>query len=80
MLRVIIPAALAVAVLSGCTMQEPTYPPTKGAVLGDNTPRTVEYPSGRYQLYGEGTTSSPYYWAWIPAGASPPAPPPLPRR
>jgi meiotically up-regulated gene 157 (Mug157) protein len=78
LLRVIIPATLAIAVLGGCTVQEPTYPPTRGAVLGDNTPRTVDYPNGRYQLYGDGTTASPYYWAWIPAGSSPPAPPPIP--
>ena len=68
--RIILPASLAAAaVLGGCTsMQEPTYAPTRGAVLGDNTPRTVAYPGGRYQLYGEGTTASPYYWVWIPAG------------
>ena len=78
--RFVLPASLAAAtLLGGCTsMQEPTYPPTKGAVLGDNNPRTVEYPGGRYQLYGEGTTASPYYWVWIPTGSTPTAPPPLP--
>ena len=80
LLRVIIPATLAVAALAGCAVQEPTYPPTTGAVLGDNTPRTVDYPTGRYQLYGQGTSASPYYWAWIPAGSSPPSPPPIPPR
>jgi len=38
------------------------------------------YPNGRYELRGDGTASSPYYWAWIPAGAEsvagPPPPPP----
>lgn len=77
-LRLIISAALAVAALAGCTVQQPTYQPTRGAVLGDNTPRTVDYPNGRYQLYGDGTASSPYYWAWIPAGSAPPSPPPIP--
>jgi len=24
--------------------------------------------------------NSPYYWVWIPAGATPPNPPPPPRR
>lgn len=77
--RIIVPASLAAAaLLGGCTtMQEPTYPPTKGAVLGAN-PRTVEYPGGRYQLYGEGTTTAPYYWVWIPTGSTPATPPPLP--
>ncbi len=73
-----IPASLAVTLLGGCAWQDP-YTPAPGAVGGgSSSSRTVEYPGGRYQLYGEGTTSSPYYWAWIPAGATPPAPPPLP--
>ena len=33
-----------------------------------------------YQLYGEGTTASPYYWVWVPAGTTVVPPPPLPRR
>ena len=77
---IVVPASLAAALLGGCTaMQDPTYPPTTGAVLGSpNT--TVDYPGGRYQLYGSGTTASPYYWVWVPAGAtSVPNPPPLPR-
>jgi hypothetical protein len=78
MLRVIIPATVVVAALAGCTVQEPASQPTRGAVVGDNTPRTVQYPNGRYQLYGQGTTESPYYWAWIPAGSNPPSPPPIP--
>ena len=40
---------------------------------------TVAAANGRYQLYGNGTTQ-PYYWVWVPAGATVPAPPPLPRR
>src|SRR5690242_9329057 len=41
--------------------------------------RVVTYPEGRYQLYGDGTRT-PYYWVWVPAGAStvPPPPPPVP--
>jgi hypothetical protein len=38
--------------------------------------RVVTSAEGRWQLYGDGTSSAPYYWAWIPAGANPPAPPP----
>jgi hypothetical protein len=45
--------------------------------------RVYTYPDGRYELHGEGTASSPYYWVWIPSGVqsvpSPP-PPPVPSR
>ncbi len=45
--------------------------------------RVVTYPEGRYQLYGDGTRV-PYYWVWVPSGATvapaPPAPPPVPTR
>ena len=77
---IVVPASLAAALLGGCTaMQDPTYPPTTGAVLGaPNT--TVDYPGGRYQLYGSGTTASPYYWVWVPAGSMPTPPPPPPNR
>ena len=76
--RVLVPATLAISALAGCAMQDPTYPPTTGAVLGGSPARTVDYPGGRDQLYGDGTTSAPYYWVWVPAGTNPPAPPPLP--
>ena len=77
--RILVPATLAVGALSGCAVQEPTYPPTTGAVLGAPAqPRTVEYSTGKYQLYGDGSTAAPYYWVWIPAGTNPPAPPALP--
>lgn len=36
--------------------------------------RQVVYPEGRYELYGDATNG--YYWAWIPSGMTPPAPPP----
>jgi hypothetical protein len=76
--RILVPASLAAALLGGCAWQDP-YPPTTGAVLGgSSSSRTVEYPAGRYQLYGAGTSSSPYYWVWVPAGSNPPTPPPLP--
>lgn len=76
--RVLVPATLALSVLAGCAVQDPTYPPTTGAVLGGSTPRTVEYPGGKYQLYGDGSSASPYYWVWVPAGTNPPPPPPFP--
>jgi hypothetical protein len=44
------------------------------------TTQVVTYPEGRWTLYGDGSTASPHYWVWVPAGASPPAPPPIPKR
>jgi hypothetical protein len=38
-------------------------------------PRVVEYPTGRYELRGDGVTT-PYTWVWIPN--PPAAPPPAP--
>ena len=76
--RVLVPASLAVGLLAGCAVQDPAYPPTTGAVLGESGSRTVEYPGGRYQLHGDGSTASPHYWVWIPAGTTPPPPPALP--
>ena len=32
--RILVPATLAVGLLSGCAVQDPAYPPTTGAVLG----------------------------------------------
>jgi hypothetical protein len=78
--RILVPMTLAVGVLSGCAIQDPAYPPTTGAVLGAPGPRTVEYPGGKYQLYGDGTNAAPYYWVWVPAGTNPPPPPALPTR
>src|SRR5262245_19350773 len=43
------------------------------------SPQIVTSPGGRYQLYGDGL-NTPYYWAWIPSGVTPPPPPPLPVR
>ena len=43
------------------------------------TSASVAQPGGQYQLYGNGTAASPYYWAWVPSGAYIP-PPPLPPR
>jgi hypothetical protein len=48
-----------------------------GAVVVSPAERVMTYPEGRYELRGDGRTT-PYYWVWIPAGATPPAPPPLP--
>lgn len=39
--------------------------------------RVVQYPHGRYQLYGDGV-QTPYQWVWIPNPPPPPAAPPPP--
>jgi len=39
------------------------------------TPRVVEYPTGRYELRGDGT-AAPYTWVWIPNPPPPPSAPP----
>jgi hypothetical protein len=83
-------AAFAGAALlgSGCVSYtkettERTVPVPVAAATPAPPDRVVTYPEGRYQLYGDGTRV-PYYWVWVPSGASaapaPPAPPPLPTR
>ena len=64
---------LALGSLAGCAYD------TQTAVAADKTPtRTVLYPGGRYQLYGDGV-GTPYYWVWVPTGGNiANAPPPLP--
>ena len=76
---------LSSAVLGGCVYRERTTvpaasPPSTVVVAPAASDRVVTYPEGRYELRGDGTTTAPYYWVWIPAGATPPNPPPLPRR
>jgi hypothetical protein len=40
--------------------------------------RVYTYPEGRFELRGNGSTDSPFFWVWIPSGiASVPAPPSL---
>jgi hypothetical protein len=70
-------------ILSGCAHREPAVvvPATPTVVVAPVTSeRVVTYPEGRYELRGDGTGASPYYWVWIPRGAAPPSPPPPPRR
>lgn len=70
--------------LSGCASRTVTPVPvaaspatTTVVVTSPTGQRVVNYPSGRYELYGDGTTT-PYYWVWVPAGTALPAPPPPP--
>ena len=75
----------AVTLLGGCgrTTVVPVpaaSPPTTTTVVVTSpaaSQRVVSYPSGRYELYGDGA-STPFYWVWVPAGATLPAPPPPP--
>lgn len=71
---------LAGCVYSSKESERVTPAPSSVAVPPHQPPQRVyTYPEGRYELQGNGTPSSPYYWVWIPAGAqSVPAPPPLP--
>jgi hypothetical protein len=72
-----------IAMAGGCTTRESAVVPASSPPSVAGTPaneRVVTYPEGRYELRGDGTAVSPYYWVWIPAGANPPNPPPPPRR
>jgi hypothetical protein len=73
-LRVAFLGPFAAAVLGGCA---PNTTPVVGgpsAPVATSTadPRMVTYPEGRYQLIGDGTAASPYYWVWVPTGAAAP--------
>jgi Domain of unknown function (DUF4124) len=51
------------------------YPTAPSAPPG---PRVVEFPTGRYELRGDGVTT-PHSWVWVPNPPSaPPGPPPVP--
>jgi len=65
-----IPAGTTTVVVA---QQPPAVPRVTNVVLTP-TQRQVVYPEGRYELYGDATSG--YYWAWIPNGVTPPAPPP----
>ncbi len=64
--------------LGGCAYYSPTPVVAQTEQTGQ---RVYAYPNGQYELRGNGTTTSPYYWVWIPTGAQTgvnPPPPPLP--
>ncbi len=72
-----------IGALAGCmykrteTERTLTPPPNQVAVVRP-TQRVYTYSEGRYELRGDGTSASPYYWVWIPNGAQSVTPPPLP--
>jgi hypothetical protein len=56
--------------------QPPAYAPAYPPGAASSMPRVVEFPTGRYELRGDGVYA-PYSWVWIPnPPASPPPPPP----
>jgi len=72
----------------GCAYESERTAQAPTAVVGTSTPvvvtqtsatpRVVTYRDGRWELRGDGSTSSPYYWVWVPTGgvtvaATPPA-------
>jgi len=85
MKRLAIPAvllALGTGGLSGCVYKEKervaTTPAPSAVVVAQPGQRVYAYREGRYELHGDGTATSPYYWVWIPAGSQAVPPPPLP--
>ena len=76
-------ALLGSTMLGGCVYRTETQVPaaspatTTTVVVTSPAGRVVTYPSGRYELYGDGM-NTPYYWVWIPAGSTLPTPPPPP--
>lgn len=74
-------AALILATaLGGCVYTERVVEvdrPAPAVAVATSSPDRVVYPEGRWQLYGNGR-ATPYYWVWIPAGMTPPAPPAYP--
>ena len=56
----------------------PVAPAAPTVIVAQPSDRVVTYPQGRYELYGQGSRESPYYWVWVPTGATPPPPPALP--
>jgi Domain of unknown function (DUF4124) len=57
----------------------PVYAPAPAyaAPAPPPVPRVVEFPTGRYELRGDGVYS-PYSWVWIPNPPVAPPPPPAP--
>jgi hypothetical protein len=48
-------------------------PPQTVRLVVTSADRVVTYPDERWQLHGDGTRESPYYWMWVPAGRTSPS-------
>jgi len=66
----IVTLALMAGLVAACATEAPVV--TTASVPAT---QTVVYQGGQYKLYGSGTATSPYYWVWVPAGVTAPAPP-----
>jgi len=72
--------AVSTAALGGFTDHSPVQkrvvpaPPQAVRIVVTSADRVVTYPDERWQLHGDGTPESPYYWVWVPAGKMPPSP------
>jgi hypothetical protein len=58
----------------------PALPAVPTTAVTASADRIRTFSEGRYELVGEGSREAPYYWVWLPTGATAPPPPPLPRR
>ena len=87
----------ALALMAGCATHPQTVTTVPAATVPVTTaptttvivpsasanPQRVVYSEGVYELRGDGSTTYPYYWVWIPRGTTVqtiPPPPPLPVR
>ncbi len=82
--RTMVASLAGIAILGGCisyTKETQTEKAVPVVVASAPSNRVVTYADGRYELYGDGTTT-PYYWVWFPSGrvTTPPPPPPIPVR
>jgi len=68
------------AALSGFNDRSPLQkrvvpaPPQTVRLVVTSADRVVTYPDERWQLHGDGTPESPYYWVWVPASRTSPSP------
>ncbi len=60
--------AVLVSVAGTSVLGRPADAQMTSVVVLQPNQRVYSYPEGRYELRGEGTASSPYYWVWIPTG------------
>ena len=73
------PAPVVMAPAPTTTVAVPAPPTTVAASPAVVPTDRVVYPDGRWQLYGDGR-GTPYYWVWIPTGATLTATPQAPPR
>jgi hypothetical protein len=78
-LRIVLIAPVTAAVLAGCASNTtPVVGGPAATVASSGSGGMVTYPEGRYQIYGDGTATNPYYWVWVPTGVAAAPSPPVP--